>query len=316
MLAVLSGNPNASAHFDVGGDSVMLGLMTMNSGYSGSSAGGAASSVTNGATWQIDTSAISTSGLKIALINPHSTGNGFSQLDLTIVGPNGTISQSFTSLSSALAYFNDNVLSLGAPGNTLNFQVILTATTNTPGDSFRAQLVLGTGPLSLISAVSRKIHGAAGTFDVALPLSGSPGVECRSTGGNHTLVLTFTNNVVSGSAMVSSGTGNVLGSPVFSGNTMTISLTGVTNVQTITVTASNVTDEFGEQISSTAVSIGVLAADTNASRSVSSADVAQTKSRIGQPLTAANFRSDINANGGINSGDVAQAKSSVGTGLP
>src|SRR6202035_769391 len=38
-----------------------------------------------------------------------------------------------------------------------------------------------------VSAVSRKTHGSAGTFDVDLPLIGQPGVEDRTGGasGNH-----------------------------------------------------------------------------------------------------------------------------------
>ena len=50
--------------------------------------------------------------------------------------------------------------------------------------------------LQLTSAVSRKTHGAAGVFDIALPLSGTPGVECRSGAGGHTLVFTFVNNII------------------------------------------------------------------------------------------------------------------------
>ena len=81
--------------------------------------------------------------------------------------------------------------------------------------------------LQFISAVSRKTHSSAGDFDVDLPVLGTPGVECRSSGGSHTLVFTLNNNVISGNAAVSSGIGSVVGSPVFSGNTMSINLAGV-----------------------------------------------------------------------------------------
>ena len=63
------------------------------------------------------------------------------------------------------------------------------------------------GPLQLTAAASRKRHGSAGTFEVNLPLSGGPGVECRSTNGNHKFVFTFMTDVVSGSASVTGGTG-------------------------------------------------------------------------------------------------------------
>src|SRR5437660_8344174 len=39
-------------------------------------------------------------------------------------------------------------------------------------------------PVQLISAVSRKVHGNAGTFDISLPVVGPRGIECRSGGAN------------------------------------------------------------------------------------------------------------------------------------
>ncbi len=48
-------------------------------------------------------------------------------------------------------------------------------------------------PLQLTAAVSRKTHGGAGDFDDPLPLSGKPGVECRSSGGRTRFVFSFTN---------------------------------------------------------------------------------------------------------------------------
>jgi predicted outer membrane repeat protein len=170
--------------------------------------------------------------------------------------------------------------------------------------------------LFLLNAVSRKTHGGAGTFDINLPLSGEPGVECRSGGGNYTEVFTFTNNVVSGSAAVTGGTGNVSGSPTFSGHTMTVNLTGVIDVQTITVTLTNVTDEFSHVLPPRSVSMGVLIGDVNGNRTVNASDVALTKSQVGQAVGNGNFREDVNASGTITATDVAIVKSDVGHALP
>jgi hypothetical protein len=164
-------------------------------------------------------------------------------------------------------------------------------------------------PLVLQSAVSRKTHGNAGSFDISLP-----GIECRT--GDPIIVATFSTSVVSGNAAVTSGVGTVNGSPVFSGNTMAINLTGVANAQTLTVTLSNVTDTFGQTLPVTSVNMSTLTGDTNGNGVVNASDVAQTKAQAGQTVSGANFRADMNANGAINSGDVAIAKSHLGTGLP
>jgi len=172
--------------------------------------------------------------------------------------------------------------------------------------------------LQLSSAASRKTHGSAGNFDVSLPLLGTPGVECRSGGAtnDYQLVFTFSNNVENGTASVDSGIGTVSGSPVFSGNTMTVNLTGVTDVQTITVRLSGVTDQFLQTLPDSSISMGVLIGDTNANGSVNAADVAQTKAQLGQDVTSANFRNDVNANGVINSADGSLVKAHVGDSLP
>ena len=174
--------------------------------------------------------------------------------------------------------------------------------------------VSGAAPLEITSAVSRKTHGAAGVFDINLPLTGTPGLESRI--GDYTMVVTFTNNVVSGNASVTTGIGTVNGSPTFSGTTMTINLTGVTTAQTITVTLTGVTDEFSHVLPDTPISMRVLIGDANANASVNAADVSLTKGQLGQAATGTNFREDVNANGVINSADVALVKSHLGEGVP
>src|SRR5438132_4085220 len=165
------------------------------------------------------------------------------------------------------------------------------------------------------SAVSRKTHGTAGTFDVPLPLTGNVGVECRSGGAtnDYQMIINFATSVTVESASVTSGTGSVSSFSV-SASQVTINLTGVTNVQTITVTLHNVND--GTSTGDVPVSMGVLVGDVNGDAAVNASDVSLTKSQVGVAVSGSNFREDVNANGVINSVDVAQVKANVGTALP
>jgi hypothetical protein len=182
-------------------------------------------------------------------------------------------------------------------------------------------------PLQLTAAASRKQHGSAGTFDINLPFSfygppsPYPGVECRTgsgTGGDHTVVFTFNNIPVSGSATVVSGTGSVSGSPSFAGHEITVHLTGVTNAQVIGMTV-NVTDSFGQSFANpqgTPISMGVLLGDVNGSGRVDAADVSSVRQQTLQTVTRSNFRSDINTSGRIDSTDVFIVRQQTLTSLP
>ena len=162
------------------------------------------------------------------------------------------------------------------------------------------------------SAFSRRLHGGAGTFDVALALAGNVGVECRD-GPAHQMIINFANSVTVGSATVISGTGSV-GSFSVSGSQVTVNLTGVANAQRITVRLGNVND--GTNIGDVDVSMGVLAGDVNGNAAVNASDVSLTKAQVGQAVGSSNFREDVNFNGSINAGDVALVKANVGTSLP
>jgi hypothetical protein len=166
------------------------------------------------------------------------------------------------------------------------------------------------------SAFSRKTHGAAGTFDVPLPLTGNVGVECRSGGAtnDYQMIINFGSSVTVESASVTSGTGSVSSFSGSGTSQITVNLTGVTNVQRITVTLHNVNN--GTTTGDVPISMGVLVGDVNGNAVVNSSDVSLTKAQAGQPVTGSNFREDVNANGTISSTDVALVKSEVGTALP
>ena len=173
------------------------------------------------------------------------------------------------------------------------------------------------------AAVSRRTHSGAGTFDVNLPLTGTPGIEC-STGGatnDYTIVVAFSGSVsVSGSpqAEVISGTGTIGsggvsngGMVTISGNTVTIPLTNVPTAQTINVRLNSVNGS-----TNVTVPMGVLVGDTNGDGFVNAGDAVQTRSGSGQATNATNFRSDVNADGSVNSGDTTVVRARSGTFLP
>jgi hypothetical protein len=165
--------------------------------------------------------------------------------------------------------------------------------------------------------VSRKMHGAAGPFDVALPLEGAPGIECRSGGfgGDYQIVFTFPSTVSLNAAAVmpeAGKSGSLAGQPIVSedGRTITLNLTNISDLQTVVINLSGVNN--GTNFNDVSVPMRVLVGDTNASGSVTASDIGQTKSRVGQTVAQTTFRSDVVANGAINTSDIALVKSRSG----
>ncbi|HEU0209640.1 MAG TPA: FG-GAP-like repeat-containing protein [Candidatus Udaeobacter sp.] len=163
--------------------------------------------------------------------------------------------------------------------------------------------------------VSRKLHGGT-PFDINLPLTGNPGIECRSGGttNDYQVVLTFPSAVTFTNAAITAGTGSVNGSMGSGTNTVTVNLTGIVSVQRVTITLLGVNN--GTTSGDLGVTMGVLVGDTNGNGNVNASDVSQTKTRVGQLVDATNFRSDLNVNGSINASDVTLLKSRSGTALP
>ena len=144
----------------------------------------------------------------------------------------------------------------------------------------------------------------------------NPTTEPRSAGagGSHTIVFTFDQPVTSGAAAVSAGTA-VAGLPTFSGNSMTVPLSGVTNQQYVTVNVSKVMSSGGGT-GSGSVRLGFLLGDVNQNRVVSVADLALVNAQLAQGVTAANFLKDVNASGTLSVADKAIANANLTKALP
>ena len=174
--------------------------------------------------------------------------------------------------------------------------------------------------VNALSAVSRKVHGSAGTFDISLPVSGTTAltnaIECRSGGatGDYQIVVSFGGPVTFTTAAVMSGNASVSNTSGSGSNTATINLTGVANAQTVVVQLNNVSD--GTTTANVAVEMGVLAGDTTGNGAVNSSDISQTQAQSGQPVDGTNFREDVTVNGSINSSDISLVQAASGTALP
>ena len=176
---------------------------------------------------------------------------------------------------------------------------------------------LGTGRVlaQLPVAVSRQEHDGV-PYDIYLPVTGPPGIECRDGGGNsnYRVVVRFLNNatflgvtVTTGNAIVSNVSGN--------GTTeATIDLNGVANQQRISLTIYNLNDGLG--LRDFVIPMAILVGDTTGDGIVNSSDVSETKAHANESLSATNLREDINASGTIDSLDASSVKSHSGTGLP
>jgi len=172
--------------------------------------------------------------------------------------------------------------------------------------------------LSPLAASSRKIQGA-GTFDLNMPALNALGIECRAAGsGNtHQVVFTFANPVTLTSATATPGanaTGSVSGSPIVSGNHVTVNLTSVSNMQRLLINLSGVSD--GTITNDFSVTMGLLLGDVTANGRVDGNDVSAVQGQVRSPLNINNFRAEVTANGKIDGNDVSTTQGQVRTFLP
>jgi hypothetical protein len=179
-------------------------------------------------------------------------------------------------------------------------------------------------PPTLMTVLSRKVHGNAGVFDLTLFDAGAlcgtgpcpRQVEPRSGGanGSHVIVFHFSNPVLSCGAPTSSA-GTASSDPASGGNDCIVDLAGVPNAQYTTVTLNGVVDNQGNQ-GNVPVTFGALLGDVNDNGLVDGNDVSEVQGQTRQPVISANFRDDVNVTGNIDGNDVSITQGQTRTSLP
>jgi hypothetical protein len=195
-----------------------------------------------------------------------------------------------------------------------------------------AQIVIDVtgGTPELGGAVSRKSHGAAGTFDIPLPLTGSHGLECRTgpTAGAHNIIVAFQNNLtavasLSATATTTGGmttlptpTGGIINDAQGQPRLYSVNLTGVPDGSRVSLTLHGVADTAGSSGDIT-IPMDVLLGDANASGRTDNGDAIVVRNRSGVvPTDTATARADINCSGRVDNGDAIVIRNRSGQALP
>ena len=110
-------------------------------------------------------------------------------------------------------------------------------------------------------------------------------------GTSHTVVFTFPSPVTFSGAAVTSGVATSATAVAISSTVVAVDLTGVTDVQRITVTLLGVSD--GSNTNDVAVRMGILIGDTNGKRHRHASDIGRSNRFPGSRSRPANFRADV-----------------------
>ncbi len=170
-------------------------------------------------------------------------------------------------------------------------------------------------PPSLLAMQSRRVHGAAGAFDLALSLVPTNPTTDPRQGPAQTIVFMFDKPVASATVTITEGTATPA-APTFSGNNVIVDLTNVTNQQYVTVSLTNVAGSDGSTGGSGSARVGFLAGDVNQNRVVALSDLGLVNAQLAQPVTAANYLKDVNASGTLTLADKAITNANLTRALP
>ncbi len=249
------------------------------------------------------------------------------------------------SINSYTIDFGDGPVS-GPPDTATNSTGIFSHTYTAAGD-YRAKLKVSdtigqtsTNPatvfvsvangVNLVNVVSRLQHGSiTPPFEVAMPLTGTRGVECRSStslgAGNYQIVFEFDNALASVGGASATATAPGGGSqPVtvssrqigLNNHEYLVNLTGVPDGQYVTVTLTGVA---GAANGGTVVGpqMGFLVGDVNASGRTDNGDASVVRNLAGTvPSDNNTARADVNCSGRIDNGDATIIRNDSGNALP
>lgn len=166
---------------------------------------------------------------------------------------------------------------------------------------------------TLLSAASRRRHGAGASFDIACPLVPPFASEPRQAGPAPAMTLTFDKppEAVGGlldcsAVAITNGTCT---SVTVEGNTLIVGLGGLTRNKCLKVSVAGI---MLDAASPTSVSVVLREGDvTAASGTVNILDLQAIKNQLNQPVGALNFRNDVTANGTINILDLQATKNNL-----
>jgi hypothetical protein len=175
---------------------------------------------------------------------------------------------------------------------------------------------------TLLAAVSRKTHGAAGAFDLSLNLNSgaNPTVEPRKNGPTQVL-FTFNKTMAAMDGVLSANEFTLTNATFVSANmassNLTLNLTNAVDQSKVTVVLKGLSDLAGNALAGTnEVRIGALYGDANQSGSVSIGDMGAMKAKLSPTVTVTNFLCDANLTGSVTIGDMQVAKNNLAHSVP
>ncbi len=176
-------------------------------------------------------------------------------------------------------------------------------------------------PPQLLKAVSRKMHGEIGVFDIELSLDPNEvGVEGR-VGGPVMIVLTLSEPVYAADGSCDVGQEVLISDPDVAAsatlncvdNTIIIEMSDLPDGTCMSITLEGLIDADAEETEKDAeVFLLVLRGDVNGDGTVDTLDVNQVNNALFEPADVPDFQFDVNTDGEINELDTNVVKDSLG----